>query len=234
MGINQRFTHFGQHNKAIVHTIFKWGGRLVGLLFVGMLLIDLGTAYLVKDKVYIRLTDLPYREHTMVLGTAKYYISGSPNLYYKYRLQAAKYVYQARKTKKLLVSGDNKTPYYNEPKVMTADLVKMGVPSKAIQQDYAGYNTLDSVVRAAKVMKVEPFTIISQQFHCERALLIAKVRGIDAICYVAEYPSDHYKVRIREFFARTGMALYLLFGVEPTTLEPSKIVELPKKSELSK
>lgn len=205
--------------------------RLVVPMFLLMLMIDFGTSYLVKDKVYTQLTSLPYRENTMVLGTAKYYIGGSPNLYYKYRLQAAKYLYQAQKTSRLLMSGDNKTPYYNEPKVMTADLIKMGVPSQVIWQDYAGYKTLDSVIRAAKVMKIEPFIIISQQFHCERALFIAKVKGIDAICYVAEYPKEHYKVRIREFFARTGMVLYLLLGIEPASLEPSQIVELAAKAE---
>lgn len=207
----------------------KWGSVLFGLMFAVMLAIDLGTSYMVRDRIYTKLTELPYREHTMVLGTAKFYLSGSPNLYYKHRLQAAKYLYAANKSRYLLVSGDNKTPYYNEPKMMTADLVKMGIPKANLKQDYAGYNTLDSVVRASKVFGIEPFTIISQQFHCERALFIAKVKGIDAICYTAEYPAAHYKVRIREFFARTGMALYLLFGVEPTSLESSKINELPQR-----
>lgn len=207
----------------------KWGGLLFGLMFAVMLAIDLGTSYMVRDRIYTKLTELPYREHTMVLGTAKFYLSGSPNLYYKHRLQAAKYLYAANKSRYLLVSGDNKTPYYNEPKMMTQDLLKMGIPQAHILQDYAGYSTLDSVVRAAKVLKIEPFTIISQQFHCERALFIAKVKGIDAICYVAEYPAEHYWVRIREFVARSAMALYLLTGVDAKSLEPSKINELPAK-----
>lgn len=221
-GIRQKFS-------VVLCFALKWGGRLFGLMFLVMLLIDLGTTYFVRDKVYTRLENLPYREHTMVLGTAKYYLSGSPNLYYKYRLQAAKYLYFAQKSRYLLVSGDNETPYYNEPKNMTQDLLKMGIPKAHILQDYAGYSTLDSVIRAEKVFKIAPFTIVSQQFHCERALLIAKVKGIDAICYAAEYPSDHYKVRIREFFARTGMVIYLLLGIDATTLEPSKINELPSK-----
>lgn len=214
---------------SLVSFMLKTTGLLLVLMLLILIVIDVGTSYLVRDRVYKKLTDLPYREHTVVLGTAKFYLSGSPNLYYKYRLQAAKYLYEAQKSHYLLVSGDNKTPYYNEPKMMTQDLVKMGIPQADIKQDYAGYNTLDSVVRAAKVFELEPFTIISQQFHCERALFIAKVKGIDAICYAAEYPSEHYKVRIREFFARAGMALYLLFGVEPTSLEPSKINALPSK-----
>lgn len=221
-----------QQFSAAFRLVLKLAGILFGLMFVVMLLIDLGTSYLVRERVYTRLDSLPYREHAIVLGTAKYYLSGSPNLYYKYRLQAAKYLYLAQKSRYLLVSGDNQTPYYNEPKNMTQDLLRMGIPQEYILQDYAGYNTLDSVVRVKKVFNIEPFTIISQQFHCERALLIAKVKGIDAICYAAEYPSEHYKVRIREFFARTGMVIYLLFGIDATTLEPSKINELPPKAKL--
>lgn len=194
-------------------------------LFLLMCAIDFGTSYLVRDRVYHQLTDLPYRKHTMVLGTAKFYTTGSHNLYYKYRLEAAKYLYHSGKTDFLLMSGDNKTPYYNEPKMMSRDLERMGLPTNIIQQDYAGYNTFDSVVRAAKVFKIEPFTIVSQQFHCERALLIAKVKGIDAICYTAQYPQAHYKVRIREFFARTVMALNLLIGIESTILERVEILE---------
>lgn len=210
--------------------LIKWGVRLGVPFFLLMLLIDFGTSYLVKERVYTNLTDLPYRQHTVVLGTAKFYVTGSPNLYYKYRLEAAKFAYYSKRTDVLLMSGDNKTPYYNEPKMMTRDLEKMGVPSSIIQQDYAGYSTLDSVVRAAKVFKFEPFTIVSQQFHCERALMIAMAKGIDAICYAAKYPDAHYKVRLREFFARTVMAVNLLFGVEPATLAPSQIVEPLKKS----
>lgn len=213
----------------LISTLLKGGGVLLVLMLLVLIVIDAGTSYLVRDRVYHKLTDLPYREHSVVLGTAKFYLNGSPNLYYKYRLEAAKYLYAAQKSRYLLVSGDNKTPYYNEPKMMTQDLVKMGIPAVDIKQDYAGYNTLDSVVRAAQVFKLEPFTIISQQFHCERALFIAKIKGIDAICYTAEYPSKHYKVRIREFFARAGMALYLLLGAEPTSLAPSKINALPLK-----
>lgn len=208
----------------------KWSVRLGVPFFMLMLLIDLGTSYLVRERVYTHLTDLPYRKYTVVLGTAKFYVAGVPNLYYKYRLDAAKYVYHSRRTDFLLMSGDNKTPYYNEPKTMTRDLEKMGIASEVIQQDYAGYSTLDSVVRAAKVFKLEPFTIISQQFHCERALMIAMVKGIDVVCYTAKHPDSPYKVRIREFFARTVMAFNLLLSVEPTTLAPSQIVELPKKT----
>lgn len=191
----------------------KWALGLVFPLLLMVLVIDFGTSYLVQDRVYTDVNALPKRETAVVLGTAKFYPSGKPNLYYKYRLDAAKQVYQAGKADIFLMSGDNATPYYNEPKVMTSDLRQLGVPGGKIRQDYAGYNTLDSVIRADKVFQLKPFTIVSQRFHCERALLIAKFHNIDAICYVAKYPDQHYKVRLREIIARTGMVWRLLTGM---------------------
>ncbi|MDO9649222.1 ElyC/SanA/YdcF family protein [Glaesserella parasuis] len=188
-----------------------------------MFAIDFATGYWVRDQIYIDVRQLPQREYALVLGTAKYYPSGSPNLYYKYRLDAAKAVFEHNKVNYLLVSGDNKTAYYNEPKMMTHDLRQMGIPWQRIRQDYAGYNTLDSIIRADKVFQLQPFIIISQQFHCERALFIAKFHQIEAVCFTAKYPDAHYKVRIREFFARSAMAVSLLLGKEATTLEPSQM-----------
>ncbi|MDO9973268.1 ElyC/SanA/YdcF family protein [Glaesserella parasuis] len=188
-----------------------------------MFAIDFATGYWVRDQIYTDVRQLPQREYALVLGTAKYYPSGSPNLYYKYRLDAAKAVFEHSKVNYLLVSGDNKTAYYNEPKMMTHDLRQMGIPWQRIRQDYAGYNTLDSIIRADKVFQLQPFIIISQQFHCERALFIAKFHQIEAVCFTAKYPDAHYKVRIREFFARSAMAVSLLLGKEATTLEPSQM-----------
>lgn len=204
-----------------VKKLWKW----LLLLFVLMVGIDLGTSYLVKDQVYTDIEQLPKREYAVVLGTAKYYPSGAPNLYYKYRLEAAKSLFSQQKVDYFLMSGDNKTAYYNEPKMMSSDLLKMGVSAEAIKQDYAGYSTLDSILRADKVFQLKPFTIVSQQFHCERALLIAHFHRINAICFAAKYPENHYRVRVREFFARTAMVLSLFVGAEPSTLEESRIVK---------
>lgn len=200
------------------------------LCVFGMLLIDFTTSYLVRDRVYTDIEALPTREYALVLGTAKYYPSGKPNLYYKYRLETTKQLYLANKSHFFLMSGDNQTPYYNEPKMMTQDLIQMGIASSRIKQDYAGYNTLDSILRADKVFKLSPFIIVSQRFHCERALLIAQFHDIDAICFAAKYPEKHYKVRIREMIARTGMLVHLLAGTQPTTLLEAQIIESNKQN----
>lgn len=199
--------------------LFKWGFWITVTLCFVLILIDVLTSYWVRDRIYTDINKLPNYQTAMVLGTAKYYVKGTPNLYYKYRLEAASELIKKGKVKQLLVSGDNKTPYYNEPRMMSNDLRRMGVQAVQIKQDFAGYRTFDSVIRADKVFHLQPFVIISQRFHCERALFIAKTRNIDAVCYAAKYPEGHFKVRIREFFARVGMLFDYIWHAEPETLE---------------
>ncbi|QLB17902.1 hypothetical protein A6B40_02135 [Mannheimia varigena] len=208
----------------MVIKVFKCLSVLVLLLILGLLAVDAITSYIIRDKIYTDVKKLPHREYAVVLGTAKFYSKDVINRYYKYRLDAAKQLVQSEKVDLLLLSGDNKTPYYNEPKTMTNDLLKMGVPQRQIKQDYAGYTTFDSIIRATEVYKLPPFTIVSQKFHCERALFIAKFKNIDAICYAAKYPEGAYQVRLREILARAVMVFNLLVGKTPETLEdiPSK------------
>ena len=197
----------------------KWGfWTIIGLSFL-LIAIDIATGYWVRDRIYTDINKLPNYQTAVVLGTAKYYTTGTPNLYYKYRIETARNLIKQGKVQKLLVSGDNKTPYYNEPRVMTNDLRNMGVQAVQIQQDFAGYRTLDSIIRADKVFRLPPFIVISQRFHCERAMFIAKTRNIDAVCFIAKYPEGHFKVRIREFFARAGMVLDYLLDRQPAVLE---------------
>ncbi|MDG6882613.1 vancomycin high temperature exclusion protein [Phocoenobacter uteri] len=177
------------------------------LLIMAIFSIDFITGYLVKDRLYKDINKLPYREYAVVLGTAKYFPSGRDNLYYKYRLNATFEIFKHKKAKYFLLSGDNSSRYYNEPKNMTKDLHKKGIPNDLLRQDYRGYSTLSSIIRADETFHLPKFTIVSQQFHCERALLIAKVHNIDAICFVAQHPEGHYKVRIREYFARVRMLI---------------------------
>lgn len=222
MGQGKESSHvlsFGQRTKKLGIKAFK---VIIGVhlfAFLGLLIVDALTSYMVRDKIYTDIKQLPHREYALVLGTAKFYTKDVLNEYYKYRLEAATQLLKSDKVEKLLLSGDNKTPYYNEPKTMTNDLLRMGVAYNKMRQDYAGYSTFDSILRAKQVYKLPPFTIVSQKFHCERALLIAKFRDIDAICYVAKYPEGAYQVRIREIVARTAMVFSLLIGRKPQTLE---------------
>lgn len=190
---------------------------------------------LVSDRsegyIYSDLDKLPANQVGVVLGTSRYTREGLPNGHYQRRLEAAVTLIRRNKIHYILVSGDNATRYYDEPTRMKTDLIEMGVPADRIYRDYAGFRTLDSVVRASKVFSLAQFTLISQQYQNERALFIALEYGIDAIAFNAhgEIIATDYNSRIREIFARLLAVLETrVLNTQPQFLgEPIVMGETP-------
>ncbi|MBK4785463.1 MAG: outer membrane permeability protein SanA [Pantoea sp. Pent] len=181
--------------------------------------------------IYEDVASLPHRQVGVVLGTAKYYRTGVINQYYLYRIQGALNAYNSGKVNYLLLSGDNALQSYNEPMTMRRDLIKAGVDPSDIVLDYAGFRTLDSIVRTRKVFDTNDFIIITQRFHCERALYIAQHLGIQAQCYAVPSPKNMLSVRFREVGARLGaLADLYLMKREPRFLGP--LVPIPAVHEV--
>lgn len=205
--------------------------KICGVLFLALIIITvLSNIFVIwgaHGKVYDVVDDVPYHKAALVLGTSKYVVSGKENLYYRYRIDAAHALYEAGIVDALIVSGDNATLQYDEPTQMQKDLIARGVPEEDIYLDYAGFRTLDSVVRAKEVFGQQSFIIVSQEFHNNRALLIAQMRGIDAVGYNAQNPYPIYVSRagIREVFARTKLVYDLIIGKQPKFLGDPVIVE---------
>jgi vancomycin permeability regulator SanA len=103
-----------------------------------------------------------------------------PSMYLERRLQAGRELYLAGKVKAILVSGDNSSPSHNEPKVMRDWLIKNGVPSSIIVEDYAGFNTRDSCIRASKIFGVERAILVSQDYHLPRALYLCSHSKVES------------------------------------------------------
>ncbi|WJV65371.1 outer membrane permeability protein SanA [Pectobacteriaceae bacterium CE70] len=198
------------------------------VLVCAAFLLDRCISWRTAPYIYDRLQDLPSRKVGVVLGTAKYYRAGVINQYYLFRIQGALNAYNSGKVKYLLLSGDNAQQNYNEPMTMRRDLISAGVPPADIVLDYAGFRTLDSIIRTRKVFDTNDFTIITQRFHCERALFIALHLDIQAQCYAVPSPKDIWLVRLREFGARIGTLfdLYILKR-EPRFLGP--VIPIPAK-----
>ncbi len=163
-----------------------------------------------RQYVYSDITKLPKRDIGLVLGTSKYLSNGRVNEYYQNRIDTAVKLYQAGKVSYFIVSGDNRKNNYNEPRQMRKDLVKAGVPLAVIQPDYAGLRTLDSILRTDKVFGHKTYTIISQQFHNERALFLAYHKGQTPIAFNAPNSTRHFKVAVRELLARVKAVMDLL------------------------
>lgn len=168
-----------------------------------------------EGRIFTRLEAVPANDVGLVLGTSRLLKNGKPNLHFNQRIAAAAALYHAGKVRHLLVSGDNHVATYNEPDDMRTALIAAGVPAEAITCDYAGFRTLDSVVRAKEVFGLTSCMIISEEFHCPRAVWIAREHGLDAIAFGAPdvgLKSWSLRAGIRERFARSWCAvdLYLL------------------------
>lgn len=205
----------------------RWIKRLFKIGILGSILVVLAIIVInryvsntVQDKIFTQIDQLPHNRVGLLLGTGKYLNNGHINLYYQYRIQAAVELFKAGKIDYVLVSGDNSNTKYDEPTTIKNDLIKNGIPENRIVLDYAGFRTLDSVVRSKLVFNLNSVTIISQKFHNERALYLAIKNGINAIAFNAKDVNRHYGLRtqIREKLARVKMMLDLLFGKSPKYL----------------
>ena len=173
-----------------------------------------------ESKVFSETAKIEKNKVGLVLGTAKNLKNGRLNLYFKYRIEATVKLYKAGKIEYVLVSGDNGNTEYDEPTDFKEALIKRGIPAEKIYLDYAGFRTLDSVVRAKEIFGQEKITIISQQFHNERVIFLAEKKGINAVGFNAQDVSGRYglKVRLREYLARTKVFIDILLGVQPKFL----------------
>lgn len=164
-----------------------------------------------EDYIYHDLSAVPFNKVGLVLGTSKKLKSGYDNYYFTYRIDAAVALYKAGKIKYIIVSGDNHIASYDEPNDMKQALIDRGVPGNVIYLDYAGFRTYDSVIRCKEVFGEKNITIISQPFHNERALYIARNRDMNAIAFNAQDVTTGYGfgTLIREKFARVKCVIDL-------------------------
>jgi len=191
----------------------KWSVILLMWGIALLIIVDAIVSMSVAGRIYLRAEALPKMPVALVLGTSKY-IGKTPNDFYRFRIDAAIDLIEQHKVRGLILSGDNATRYYNEPITMQRDLLKAGVPASQLTLDYAGFRTLDSILRVKRVFAQQQVIIVSQYFHCERALFIALKNDLDAVCYAARNTRGWaaVKIRLREALARfqAMFDLYLL------------------------
>ena len=205
-----------------IKKVVKWGALCFVLVLGFSFLANFSINQLGNTNCFSKVKEIKANRVGLVLGTAKLLRSGRTNLYYVHRINATVKLFKAGKIKYVLISGDNGNTEYDEPTDFKTDLIKKGIPEYRIFLDYAGFRTLDSVVRAKKVFGLNAFTVISQKFHNERAVFLANKNDIDAIGFNAKDVSGRYglKVQIREYFARTKAYLDVITGKEPKFLGP--------------
>ena len=167
------------------------------------------------SQLYSDVNAIPKNKVGLLLGTAKFTDKARHrvNLYYQYRIDATVALYMAGKIDYVIVSGD-KSPNYDEPGIMKADLMAKGVPGERIFIDNSGYRTLDSLLRCRDIFCQDHITVISQKFHNQRALFIANHKGLKAIGFNAQDGNSYTDAILRERLARVRMGLDLLLNTQ--------------------
>jgi len=178
------------------------------VLIATLIILVMGSNYYIirktRGQIFSDKDQLPPNDVGLVLGTSRYMRNGTPNLFFRYRMDAAAELYHSGKIRHIIVSGDNHTRTYDEPAEMVKSLLQRGVPREKITCDYAGFRTLDSVVRCKKVFGQQRVTIISQRFHLERALFIADYYRMHAVGFPARDVNRKASAstRYREYLAK--------------------------------
>lgn len=200
----------------------KWGLWLLLLVSAGVAAANFWVLRQATGRTFTDPLAVPVHSVALVLGTGKT-ARGSSNPHFDYRVAAAANLYHMGRIRHLLLSGDNGNANYNEPADMREALVAKGVPLNAMTLDFAGFRTLDSLVRAKKVFGITSCIVVSDDFHMARALALADHAGIQAVGFSGTpVPWERSsKSRIREIFARVKMLLDLyVLRTEPKFVGP--------------
>jgi SanA protein len=164
----------------------------------------------------------------ILFGTSQYLRSGHANPHYYGRINLAARLYEENQAAHLLVSGDNRTRYYNEPGRMQQDLLDRGVPETAMTLDHAGFSTFDTLKRAKEVYDIDQALLITQDYHLPRAMFIAESLGMEVQGCIAKGPkwTAMKSILTREIAARlrTLGDLYV-WNREPRYLDDPKPVQ---------
>jgi SanA protein len=171
-----------------------------------------------------QLASLPHNHVGLVLGTSAFTKGRGRNPHFENRIAAAANLLRIGLVRHLLLSGNDDTRGYDEPGQMQRSLLAKGIPAAALTRDGAGFRTLDSVVRAKKVYGLRRVTIITDRFHCYRAVFLARHFGLNAVAFPSEEVSlvRSKKARLREWLAdvRACLDVYILHTQPRSLGEP--------------
>lgn len=205
-------------NKSFIRLVIRWG--LICALVV-LALVSVCNVIVIqsaKGRTYNNVEEIPYNKVGVVLGTVPKLSNGNDNYYYTCRMKATADLYYAGKISYIIASGDNHIKECNEPECMRNSLVALGVPDTVIYLDYAGFRTFDSMVRAKKVFGQDSITVISQHWHNQRAIFVARQQDMNAIGFDAKdaiVRKAYFKNHLREMLAKVKAVVDVCFGKQP-------------------
>jgi SanA protein len=195
---------------------------LVALILIAALSVILAWVEMEREvsaRVHQTLETLEPAKAGLVLGSSRLLRGGYPNPYFDNRIAAAALLFGSGRVDYLIVSvnqarGGRAAGGYDEPSDKRDALVEAGVPANRIYRDYAGFRTLDSVLRAKTIFGQDRVIVVSQRFHNVRALFLAEHNGLIFDAYDAADVPLRFDVttKVREALARVWAFVDVLDG----------------------
>jgi len=202
--------------------VVKWGIG-VGVTVVAIVLwanfrvLSVGWDYIVD-----RVADLPEGKNfqTVITPWAAVYRDGRLSSVTRWRVMGSIDTYKQWIVPTILISWDNGTQQYNEVRAMRNYMNKQWVDNAFIFQDFAGFDTYDTMYRAKELFEVERAVVSTQEYHLYRAVYLARKLWIDARWVNAWWyqPRRRDRMMFREHLARVKAWGEIVLGSKPKFL----------------
>ncbi len=127
------------------------------------------------------VTQAPQWETPAIVLGASVTKRGVPGLLLQERLTVGKNLWVSSKINGLILSGDGRTLFYNEPRAMANWMRNEGIPESALKQDIEGIRTYASLARIKDYHKINKIIIVTSKSHMPRALYLSDCLGIETI-----------------------------------------------------
>ncbi|MCL2927274.1 MAG: YdcF family protein [Trichodesmium sp. St16_bin4-tuft] len=154
------------------------------ILVLTILLITLSLNLYIKvttsNYCYQNSEEVPVKAIAIVFG-AGIWEDGTPTPMLADRVQGAINLYNIGSIQKILMTGDNSTPDYNEVKAMQEYAINHGVSVEDIILDSSGFSTYKSCYRAKEIFGITQAVLVTQNYHLPRAVYTCRQLGVDVV-----------------------------------------------------
>lgn len=132
-----------------------------------------------QGRCFNHVQQLPKCTTAVLLGTSIRGRFTPANPYFGPRIEGVMALWRAGTIEQVFITGDSSSLSYNEPRWMADSLVASGLPPEIITLDFHGSHTQESAAHAAAFCHGKPCIVVSQQFHNERFIYLARRQGLE-------------------------------------------------------
>ena len=172
--------------------------------------------YQFNDRIYNNTDSLDKVSDYVIVFGAGLRAGNKPSDILADRITTAVNLYKAGKGNKIVMSGDSVDDNHDEVEAMSTYAEALGVRKEDILKDEKGYDTYSTCWRAKNVFGISKATLVTQEYHMNRALYICNSVGINSYGVTSDLNiyKDIKKFKIRESFAFLKSFFEVLFKYE--------------------